>query len=164
MKRFSEITYIALTAVILVITACGSKSSNEDPMAQLTSLKEHKSTIDAQIASLEKELEAKGLIAQKLRTVGLTEIKIKSFSHFIDLQGRVDASESVAATSRIPGTLKRVHVDNGDFVKSGQLLAEIDDAILQKNIAELEGQLVVATDLYVRQKTLWDQNIGSEVQ
>jgi membrane fusion protein (multidrug efflux system) len=164
MRRFSEITYIALTAVVLVISACGSKTTTEDPMAQLASLKEQKSAIDAQIATLEKEMESKGLIEKKLHTVGLTEIKNTTFSHYIDLQGRVDASESVAATSRIPGTLKKVHVDNGDFVKSGQLLAEIDDAVLQKNMAELEGQLVVATDLYERQKALWDQNIGSEVQ
>ena len=44
------------------------------------------------------------------------------------------------------------------------MLAEIEDAVILKNLAELEGSLVVATDLYERQKALWDQNIGSEVQ
>jgi RND family efflux transporter MFP subunit len=64
----------------------------------------------------------------------------------------------------MPGALTRVLVDNGDVVRKGQLIAEMDDAVLQKNLAELEGQLTVATDLYERQKSLWDQKIGSEVQ
>jgi multidrug efflux pump subunit AcrA (membrane-fusion protein) len=49
-------------------------------------------------------------------------------------------------------------------VKKGQLIAELDDAVIQKSLAELEGQLAVATDLYNRQESLWKQNIGSEVQ
>ncbi len=164
MKKFSGLYYITGVLLVLIFTACGSKSGADDPLAQLTVLKEQKSAIDAQIAALEKQLLEQGLIEKKLRKIGLQELKTAPFKHFIDLQGRVDASESVAATSKIPGALKRVYVDNGDFVKKGQLLAEIEDAVLRKNLAEVEGQLAVATDLYNRQKSLWDQNIGSEVQ
>lgn len=164
MRKFHVIPYITGVFLVLTIVACGSKAGSEDPLAQLNDLKEQKSTIDAQIATLEKQLLEQGLIEKKLRKVGLQELKSTPFKHFIDLQGRVDASESVAATSKIPGALKRVLVDNGDFVKAGQLLAEIEDAVIQKNLAELEGQLALTTDLYNRQKSLWDQNIGSEVQ
>ena len=97
-------------------------------------MKEQKATIDAQIAALEKQLLEEGVIEKKLRKIGLQELKPAPFKHFIDLQGRVDASESVAATSKIPGALKRVLVDNGDYVKSGQLLAEIEDAVLRKTL------------------------------
>lgn len=164
MRKFHAIPYITGIFLVLTILACGSKAGSEDPLAQLNDLKEQKSTIDAQIAVLEKQLLEQGLIEKKLRKVGLEELKSAPFKHFIDLQGRVDASESVAATSKIPGALKRVLVDNGDYVKAGQLLAEIEDAVLQKNLAELQGQLALTTDLYDRQKSLWDQNIGSEVQ
>ncbi len=164
MRKFHAIPYITGVFLVLTIVACGSKAGSADPLSQLNDLKEQKSTIDAQIATLEKQLLEQGLIEKKLRKVGLEELKSAPFKHFIDLQGRVDASESVAATSKIPGALKRVLVDNGDFVKSGQLLAEIEDAVLQKNLAELEGMLALTTDLYTRQKSLWDQNIGSEVQ
>lgn len=80
------------------------------------------------------------------------------------MQGRVDADESVAATSKIPGGLKKIYVKNGDVVRQGQLIAEIEDAIILSSLNEVKGQLQVATDLYDRQKSLWDQNIGSEVQ
>jgi len=131
---------------------------------ELNKLKEQKAAIDAQISALEKDLEAQGLIEKRLRTVAITELQPSSFAHFIDLQGKVEADESVAATSRIPGTLQKVYVRNGDVVQRGQLLATIDDAVMLKGIAELEGQLAVATDLFDRQKALWDQGIGSEVQ
>jgi len=164
MRNFPGLSYVFGTILVLFLTACSSKQASDDPMVQLASLKEQKSALDAKISDLEKQLEAQGLIEKKLQTVGLKEIAVAPFRHYIDLQGRVDASESVAATSKIPGALKKVYIENGDFVKKGQLLAEIEDAVIQKNLAELEGQLAVVNDLYNRQKSLWDQNIGSEVQ
>ncbi len=143
-----------------VFFACSA--APEDPAARLASLKEQKAKLDTEIAALEQAL-GRGT-EKRLRTVALTELKADPFSHYIDLQGRVDADESVVATSKMPGALTRVLKDNGDFVKKGQLLAEIDDAVILKSLAELQGQLTVATDLYERQKSLWDQKIGSEVQ
>ncbi len=164
MKFTAFLSLVIVSLLTVSMTSCGSKGNTEDPVAQLAALKDQKAKLESQIAELEKQLESQGLIEDKLRHVGLTEVSTSVFNHFIDLQGRVDASESITATSRIPGTLKKVHVDNGDYVKSGQLLAEIDDAVMLKNMAELEGSLAVASDLYERQKSLWDQNIGSEVQ
>ena len=160
--QFPVKSFFALLFVTLVI-ACGKKS-DVDPLAQLEALKDQRAKLESQISKLEKDLEAQGLIAKRLRTIAITEMKSGTFRHFIDLQGRVDAEESVAATSKIPGTLTRVLVDNGDNVRKGQLIAQLDDAVIQKSLAELEGQLAVATDLYNRQESLWKQNIGSEVQ
>jgi membrane fusion protein (multidrug efflux system) len=58
----------------------------------------------------------------------------------------------------------RVLVENGDAVRKGQLLAQIDNEVMRSGLAELEVQLRTATDLYNRQKALWDQKIGTEVQ
>jgi membrane fusion protein (multidrug efflux system) len=149
---------------IALLAACGGKNNASDPVAQLAALKDQRSEIESQISKLEKDLEAQGLIEKRLRTVGITDVKPTVFRHYIDLQGRVDAQESVAATSKIPGTLKRVIIDNGDNVRKGQLIAELDDAVILKSLEELEGQLAVANDLYNRQKSLWEQNIGSEIQ
>jgi RND family efflux transporter MFP subunit len=55
-------------------------------------------------------------------------------------------------------------VKNGDNVRKGQLLAQLEDAVILSSLEELKGQLAVAEDLYNRQKSLWEQNIGSEVQ
>jgi RND family efflux transporter MFP subunit len=95
--------------------------------------------------------------------VDLGEINTTLFRHYIDLQGKVYAEESVMATAKMPGALRKVYVKNGDNVRKGQLLAEIDDNVMMKSLAELDGQLATATDIFNRQKSLWDQKIGTEV-
>lgn len=146
---------------IVFLVACGGGAS--DPASELAALKEQKAQIESKILELEKQVNQGGK-AQKMRTVAITEVKQDAFRHFIDLQGKVDAEESVMATAKMPGSLRRVLVKNGDNVRQGQLLAEIDDAVMTKSLAELEGQLRVAEDIYNRQKGLWDQKIGTEVQ
>ena len=150
--------YTMLLLAVAIISACGGEKN--DPAAELAALKDQKTQIEQRIAELEKSVEKP---AARIRTVGLDEVKTSSFRHFIDLQGKVDADESVMATAKMPGALKKVYVKNGDNVRKGQLLAEIDDNILLKSLAELDGQLVTATDIYNRQKGLWDQKIGTEV-
>ncbi len=165
MRNFHGVVYFLGLIMVTVIIACGGEApSGQEGLVQLAALKEQRSGLEKEIAALETQLEAEGIIEKRYRRVGLNELKPSTFQHFIDLQGKVVADESVAATSRIPGALQKVYINNGDRVKKGQLLAEIDNAMLLKNRAELEGRLALAKDLYIRQKTLWDQNIGSEVQ
>lgn len=163
MKNLFSMKYFLSLLVVSILIACQQKSS-DDPVARLAELKDQKAKIEAEITVLEEQLAEQGLIEKKLSLVALTEVKVTSFQHYIDLQGRVDADESVAVTSRMPGALTRVYIDNGDEVRKGQLLAEIDDGVMLKSLAELQGQLRTAEDIYNRQKALWDQNIGSEVQ
>ncbi len=151
-----------LTLVVALLSACGG--GQKDPATQLAALKDQKAQLEAQIATLEKQVgNANTGTEKKVKTVAITEVKPTVFKHFIDLQGKVDADETVAATSRMPGTLSRVYVKNGDSVRKGQLLAEIDDNVMQKSLAEIEGQLRLAEDIFNRQKGLWDQKIGTEV-
>lgn len=158
------VNYILSVLLLLTAISCKPKGASDDPMAQLAALKDQKAAIEAKIATLQQELVSKGVIEKTLPKVALTELKTEPFYHFIDLQGRVDADENVAATSKIPGALKRIYVKNGDVVRKGQLLAEIEDAVILSSLNEMKGQLQVAEDLYRRQKSLWDQNIGSEIQ
>jgi membrane fusion protein (multidrug efflux system) len=158
-KHFLQLT--SFTLVMALLASCGGGS--KDPATELAALKDKKAKIEAQISDLEKQVNAGGPATKKVKTVGLSEIKIAPFRHYIDLQGKVDADESVMATAKMPGSLKRVLVKNGDNVRQGQLIAEVDDAVMVKSLAELEGQLVTATDIYNRQKGLWDQKIGTEV-
>lgn len=147
--------------IALVFLAACSAAPN-DPAARLASLKEQKAALDAEIAELENQLGPQ--TDQRLKTIAVTTLETAPFRHYIDLQGRVEADKSVVVTSKVPGTLVRIYVENGDQVKQGQLMAAMDDAVMRKSLAELEGQLEVAKDLYARQKSLWDQNIGTEVQ
>jgi len=155
-------TLVTGSLLALLFAACGGPS--QDKATQLAALKEQKSQLEAQITQLEKEVGPVAGGQQRIRTVALTELQPQAFRHFIDLQGRVDAEENVPVTAKMPGTLVRVLVKNGDFVKKGQLLAQLDDDVMLKGLSELDLQLKTAEDIYNRQKGLWDQKIGTEIQ
>ena len=157
--KFLSLASIGLSIVLL--SACGG--GKKDPAAELAALKDQKAQLDAQITALEKQVGTANGQPARVKTIGLTQAQTGVFRHFIDLQGKVDADESVPATAKMPGTLKRVYVKNGDDVRRGQLLAEIEDNVMQSSLKEIEGQLATATDIYNRQKGLWDQKIGTEV-
>lgn len=132
--------------------------------AELAALKEQRTQLESRINELEKKLHTQSTKGRPIQMVGIEEVKQQTFRHYIDLQGRVEAEESVSVTSRIPGMLTRVLVSNGDYVRKGQLLAQLDDEVILKGLAELEVQLKLAQDLYERQRGLWEQRIGTEVQ
>lgn len=163
MTHKNLLQFTAFTMAMLLIASCGGNGGAKDPAQELAALKDQKAKLDTQIAELEKQVNAGNPNAKRVKTVGLSEIKTAPFRHYIDLQGKVDADQSVMATAKMPGSLKRVLVRNGDNVRQGQLIAEVDDAVMVKSLAELEGQLITATDIYNRQKGLWDQKIGTEV-
>lgn len=155
-----SLSLFALAAFLLV--ACGQQP--KDKPAELAALKEQKAQLEAKITQLEKEIGATTGTAQRVHMVGIAELQPQTFRHYIDLQGKVDAEDNVPVTAKMPGTLTKVLVKNGDFVKKGQLIARIDDDVMQKGLAELELQLKTVEDIYNRQKGLWDQKIGTEIQ
>ena len=162
MKNRNLLQILALGLVAALIASCGGESP--DKPAKLAALKDQKAKIEAEISALEKEIGAANGPEKRIKTVSLTELNTGVFRHYIDLQGKVDAEENVPVTTKMPGTLTRILVKNGDAVKKGQLLAIIDDGVMLKNLAELEHQLKTAEDVFNRQKSLWDQKIGTEIQ
>jgi multidrug efflux system membrane fusion protein len=59
----------------------------------------------------------------------------------IDALGTAVPTQTAAVKPRVAGLLERVHFKEGDLVKEGQLLAEIDPRQLKVQLAQAEGQL-----------------------
>jgi membrane fusion protein, multidrug efflux system len=55
-------------------------------------------------------------------------------------------------------------VKAGDNVSKGQVLATLDDIVIRQTLAEVQTQYDFAKNIYEKQKNLWNQKIGSEVQ
>ncbi|MEM0938858.1 MAG: efflux RND transporter periplasmic adaptor subunit [Bacteroidota bacterium] len=96
--------------------------------------------------------------------ITVLDINEQDFAHFIELQGDVTTRQNVLVYPEVTGTMIKVHVEEGDQVEEGQLLATIDDGGLKSQLIQMESQLALAKTTYERQKRLWDQNIGSEIQ
>jgi len=102
--------------------------------------------------------------APKITYVEVAELQTGLFEHFIETQGTIETDNNIWVTPKANGEIVKIYFREGDWVKKGQLMIKLDDEILQKNIAELEASLEFATIIYEKQKSLWDQNIGTEIQ
>lgn len=176
MKQYFAINVI----IILLLSACSNSKKDvdaqlNDKKAALEKLKGEKNSLDDKIKTLETEiakLDTNSANAQKAKLVATQMLKPTEFSHFIELQGKIDAENISYVTPRGgPGQVRAIYVQKGNFVKKGQLLLKLDDAIVRQNLVaarqgveSIKTQLAYAKNIYDRQKNLWNQNIGTEVQ
>ncbi len=79
-------------------------------------------------------------------------------------KGQVESENDIAVTAQTPGVVTQVYVKEGQHVGKGQLLAQTDNTMIVRGIEAQKAQLELATAVYERQKNLWDQKIGTEVQ
>jgi membrane fusion protein (multidrug efflux system) len=164
-----------LTVVLgysLLLASCGSGTVQKDDSlqgkkAQLTSLKEQQDKLTQQIATLQAEIDKadpSATIAEKAKLVALTALTPTAFTHYIDLQGDVEAVNTSYVSPRgTGGVVREVYIKQGDHVKQGQLLVKMDDAVQRQTVASDQTQIAYAKDLYQRRKNLWDEKIGTEV-
>ncbi len=146
-------------SIISFLVSCGG---SEDKEAKLEQLKKERDKLSIEIMNLEKEIYPEGNI--KLMTVKIDTLHKLPFNHYIEVQGRIDGNENIGVSPRTPGVVNKIMVSEGDYVTKGEVLAELDAEVLKQTLFELESQLDFATDMYNKQKALWDQKIGSEVQ
>jgi membrane fusion protein (multidrug efflux system) len=178
MKKISIATGVfALTAFLLI--SCGGGAKDEkgktgDMKAQLEKLKKQKNELDAEIRQLEESIaKADPKSAQQAKKlVSVDTIRTSDFSHFIELQGKIDA-EGIAYVSPKGqgGLVKAVYVKTGQRVSRGQLVVKLDDALARQSViaaqqqtGQLKARLVQAQTVYERYENLWKQNIGAEIQ
>lgn len=91
-------------------------------------------------------------------------IKPSHYEHYINVQGNTKTDKNVTIRPQVSGLITKIYVKEGQRVKNRQLLLQIDDAVLRNSIFEVKNMLKLAQTSYDRQKRLWDQKIGSEMQ
>ncbi len=153
---------VILIALMAIAVACGGPA---DKKTELANLKKQHDDLAIKIKTLEAEVDPKGTDTDKnLVDVVITEAKSVVFNHYIEVQGKVDGEDNIAVSAQMPGAVTAVYVKEGQNVRKGQVLAETDNTVMTQQLANMEQQLAFVTSLYEKQKTLWDQKIGSEVQ
>jgi multidrug efflux pump subunit AcrA (membrane-fusion protein) len=164
----------ALIITSVFFASCGAQSddgkSNEvkEKEAKLEELKKQQQNTEDEIAQLQADIAKLDPSAnpEKAKLVSIEAIAPGNFTHYIDLQGTIESEDIsyVAPRNGQGGLVKDIYVKQGDYVKKGQQLLKLDDAVYLKNLQQAQTELEYAQDLYRRQKNLWDQQIGTEYQ
>ena len=159
---------------LLLIMACGNEQgrSVEDLITEgdLEAIRAKKSEISAEQKILEEDaLKLDSAIAllggdEKLPLVTTITAETQNFEHYLELQGDVQTKQNVLIYPEMAGTLERIYVTDGQRVSKGQLLAKIDDGGLGSQLEQLKTQAELNKTTFERQKRLWEQKIGSEIQ
>lgn len=162
-----HIALFLAVSIVLTFSAC-KKDDGAGKKAQLEDLKKQSAEIKSKISALEKELASKGDTSKanegKIKEVVGVNVGIKPFKHYVEVQGRVDSDKNILVSAEAGGVITKVNVTTGKMVKKGQVLAEIDASVLAQGIEEIKTQIAFANTVYEKQKRLWDQKIGTEIQ
>lgn len=145
---------------ILFLAACSSKP--KDKKTELADLQKQQAEINTKITKL--QAETAGSDSTKSADVSVIEVKAGQFTNYVQIQGKIDAQDNVTAYPQSPGTITAINARPGQHVSKGQVLVQLDNSVLQQNIAQAQSQIALLNTLYQRQKNLWDQKIGTEVQ
>ena len=154
--------FITCAVVLFVVFSCGN-----DKQAQLTKLKQQQANLSDKIKNLENEVRSEQkdpINPDKFKFVGVMDVKTSTFDHYIRVQGKLDGDQNAAVFAEAQGTVSSKFADVGQKVVKGQVLAQIDDQQYRNQMESLETQYKFASDMFDKQKRLWDQKIGSEVQ
>lgn len=166
--KFNLFSRFAIAVVAAgLFAACSATSADEDKKARLEKLKEQQASINKEILKLEGEIAAENpdsTATVRSKDVAVSELKLQSFDHYVQTQGYIESENNVLVSAESGGVVTKVFVTEGQQVSRGQTLAQIDNSVIMRNIESMEAQLDLATSVYERQKNLWDQKIGTEVQ
>lgn len=162
MKRI--FTYATLA---LLVASCGKDAKSLDAMVQqkdTAGIAARKTELEAELARVDSALSQLQGHKEEEALIAIYTVRDTTFNHYIEVQGNVDTKENLIVYPEFSGTLVAVNVKAGQRVSKGQVLARIDDGGLGQQVAQLETQAALAQTTYERQKRLWDQKIGSEIQ
>jgi membrane fusion protein, multidrug efflux system len=146
--------------------SCSSTVSKSDIQSKIEKYRSEVNTLNAKIKELEGSLEADGGdnsngLKIKVKTM---DTKSEAFSHYFDATGDIEAIDEAYVSPEIGGQIISINVKEGDYVKTGQLLARLNSDVIQSNINQLKTQLALSETIYKKQTELWNKQIGSERQ
>ena len=167
-KTYTMKPYYAIALVSLLAACSGEKKTGvEGKRNELAELKTQEAELTAKIKALEadlKKLDPTKKEEARTKDVQVSPLTTSTFRHFVELQGTIDAKNNVQVSPKSGGVVTAVYVKEGDYVKAGQRIAQVDDQLLRESVSELKTQLSLANTVFEKQEALWKQQIGTEIQ
>ncbi len=156
---------MAIMLAMATFMSCSHERTPEVVKAELETYRTQLSEINTKIAELEAEIHA--TVDTTIETgvkVVLAEVKSGVFSHFFKTGATAEALQTAYISPQMGGQIQQIHVVEGQRVSKGEVLVSLNAGPIQGQIAELRTALELVTTVFNKQKELWDQGIGSEIQ
>lgn len=158
-------TIVYLTIVAL-LAACGAAPETDlaKKKLELDSLKAAYKELGEKIKEADTWIaEHDTTVKKNLPTVTVMKLDPVRFEHFVEVHGSVRADKS-SELYTMGGRVRRILVSEGDHVREGQLLIDLDNDAIARQLDAAEAGAKLAKDVFEKQGKLWEQKIGSEMQ
>ncbi len=158
MKRALLPTIVAAT---LALTSCQTPQQTdlEKLEARRSELKTKLTVVNDSIAAIRNTMDLK--VLPKVR-VAIAQKQL--FEHYFSVQGDLSTDRGIYIQAETAGQIKNLNMDNGNFVRKGEVLATVNADIIRSQIQELNEQIDLAKFLYDKQVKLSEQGVGTEIQ
>jgi membrane fusion protein (multidrug efflux system) len=160
---------IILIALTIGLVSCTSSDKNKSIDALIASkdikaITAKKAELQSQLSQLQDALATLDVNKEVEALVSVEQLKDTVFNHYLEIQGSINTNENVLVQPEFPGNLVALNVKAGQRVSKGQVLGRTDDGGMSQQLASAENQYALAKTTFERQKNLWSQKIGSEIQ
>lgn len=172
MKLSYSLPILSVLVIGFILASCSAKTDEKskeekikDLKEQIGKLKVERSTLNSKIDTLQAKLSREtGEGDLKKKEVVATPIKTRQFDHNVQTQGSIESLENIQLSAKTAGIITQVYVVEGEVVNAGQVLGQVDNSVLMRGMDEVKSRLELANTVFERQKNLWNQKIGTEVQ
>jgi len=176
-KMNTKMKLVIWSTLVLFIASCQQPTGSPQEMISgietmdLAQLKEVKKSLEAKkkgytqaVRSVKEKIDLLKKDEKRGKPVEVGSLVKKEFAHYLKVHGVAEASNNILINPEVGGAIKAIHVREGQKVSKGHKLVTIDNSTVVSNINSLKSQLEFATIMFDKQKSLFDQNIGTEVQ
>ena len=151
--------------LLFLSTACGGDEEQQAEGASQSQSQQGGATEAlTEAPQIEENVAQKDTEKSVVTLVRTLTLERKPFRHEIQLRGKLQSDRDIIIGSRTSGRVENIKVQVGEYVKKGALLLQLDTELLERNLEELNNSLKLARAVYERQKNLWEQEVGSEIE
>jgi membrane fusion protein (multidrug efflux system) len=156
-KRFPFIAIFALVAALLVVTGCsGADGATEgDDKIEASAVKNEKGD---KKGKGDKEDEAK----EEAVPIEVAALETGPIASTLAFSANLEAERQVKVVAEASRQVTKLLVEEGDYVKRGQLLVRLQDDAQRSALTKVKSQVEKAEREYVRQERLFKQDLISE--
>lgn len=156
---------IPIVLLSLILFSCSRERTVEQINADMIKTRKQMTDLTVKLSALEAELTVKQPVKEeKVTKIVVETVKKMNFSDYIQSSGMVEAVKAASISPEMGGKIASIPVKVGQNVRKGQLLMVLDSKVMENGLVELEKGLEMVTTTYNKQKELWDQGVGSEMQ